>query len=86
MILLEGDKSNSHGAKQCRRGHRGPRTRSCHCAFAQPKLLPKDPFPKFYFHHHPDPDDIWSQCGLLMRLTRKSFTIFPRVLALTRKP
>ena len=34
----------------------------------------KDPLLKFHFYYYPDPNDIWSQCGLSMRPTRKSFT------------
>ena len=36
----------------------------------------KDPLLKFHFYYYPDPNDIWSQCGLSMRPTRKSFTSF----------
>ena len=34
----------------------------------------KESLVKFHFYCYPDPDDIWSRCGLPMRLTRKSFT------------
>jgi len=47
----------------------------------------KDPLLKFHFYHYPDPNDIWSQCGLSMRPTRKSFHILPTNLRpLTCKP
>ena len=47
----------------------------------------KDPLLKFHFYYYPDPNDIWSQCGLSMRPTRKSFTIVPPNLTpLTRNP
>jgi hypothetical protein len=36
----------------------------------------KDPLLKFHFYYHPDPNDIWSQCGLSMRPTRMSFSSF----------
>ena len=33
----------------------------------------KESLLKFHFYYYPDPDDIWSRCGLSMRPTRKSF-------------
>ena len=36
----------------------------------------KDPLLRFHFYHYPDPNDIWSLCGLSMRPTRKSFAFF----------
>src|SRR5258706_13315322 len=44
----------------------------------------KDPLLKFHFYYHPDPNDIWSRCGLPMRPIRKSFTSF--LLILGRSP
>ena len=29
----------------------------------------KDPLLKFHFYHYPDSNDIWSQCGLSMRVS-----------------
>jgi len=40
----------------------------------------KDPLLKFHFYYYPDPNDIWSQCGLSMRPTRKSFISFLLIL------
>ena len=40
----------------------------------------KDPLLKFHFYYYPDPNDIWSLCGLSMRPTRKSFTFFLPIL------
>jgi len=54
--------------------------KSClHTANAPPKGLTvsfKDPLLKFHFYHYPDPNDIWSQCGLPLRLNRKSSLSF----------
>ena len=62
------DEHNARVPKSCLRGAKAPpkgRTVSF-----------KDPLIKFHFYHYPDPDDIWSRCGLSMRPTRKSFTSF----------
>ena len=66
-------------------------SKSClRAANAPPKGLTvsfKDPLLRFHFYHYPDPNDIWSLCGLPMRLTCKSFIIFPTSLRpLTFKP
>ena len=59
----------------------GPASASKSClraSNAPPKgltVLFKDPLVKYHFYHYPDPNDIWSRCGLPMRLTCKSFTI-----------
>jgi hypothetical protein len=58
--------------------------RSClRAANASPKghtVSFKDPLLKFHFYYHPDPNDIWGQCGLSMRPTRKSFKYFLLIL------
>ena len=41
----------------------------------------KDPLLKFHFYYYPDPNDIWSRCGLSMRPTRKSFTSTPLIVS-----
>lgn len=66
----------------------GPASASKSClraSNAPPKgltVLFKDPLVKYHFYHYPDPNDIWSRCGLPMRLTCKSFTI----LAMSLRP
>ena len=62
------DERNARAPKSCFRGAKVP-----------PKgrtVTFKDPLIKFHFYYYPDPDDIWSRCGLSMRPTRKSFTTF----------
>ncbi len=44
----------------------------------------KDPLLQFHFYYYPNPNDIWSRCGLLMRPARKSFISF--LLTLDRSP
>ena len=41
----------------------------------------KDPLLKIPFYYYPDPNDIWSRCGLSMRPTRKSFTSTPLIVS-----
>ena len=59
------DERNAWGLKSCLRGAKVP-SKGHTVSF-------KDPLIKFHFYHYPDPDDIWSRCGLSMRPTRKSF-------------
>ena len=52
--------------------------KSCLCAGNAPSeghtVTFKESLLKFHFYYYPDPDDIWSRCGLSMCPTCKSFT------------